>query len=543
MGKRTAEEEPVQVKRQRELLLLPRATTRYARSYVHDSSVTCVATCSSGIVVTGTQSGTVVFWNKNGGTLDLLKEFKAHPGNAISCLVFTDDGSRLASVARDDPAVKVYDVKMLDMAQVVTLDFCASTACWCKAQNSYRLIACQDTKVHVIDPDDNDVSYLSVDLHRAPITCVAYNWNFAFAISVDSRGVIEFWTPTPQFSPPANAAFNFKLETDLFDLTKNKVCCDSVVFSNGGDQFATVSEDEVRVWGALSGRIARRHALKVSDACFDSLDTALVCGSDSGIKVVSPGANVQTIGADDAANYSFAQVHVLADDITNYSTDMIASENAILQNRLERSPLVVCAAKGCPRLFVFGGDDSSETDRDQPVSNGSEACARPSQLISEFDGVTLQTSLGDIHIKLFPKQAPQTVENFLRLCQRLYYNLTIFHRVIKKFMLQAGDPLGDGTGGESAYGGYIRDEFSPNLRHSKPFMVSMANSGPNTNGLQFFITTEATPWLDGKHSIFGEVTGGLDVVRMIEALEVDKNDRPVEQVVILSTTATKGQDK
>jgi peptidylprolyl isomerase domain and WD repeat-containing protein 1 len=543
MGKRTAEEEPVQVKRQRELSLLPRATARYSRSYVHDSSVTCVATCSSGIVVTGTRSGAVVFWNKNGGTLDLLKEFKAHPGNAILCLVFTDDGTRLASVARDDPAVKVYDVKMLDMAQVVTLEFCASTACWCKAQNSYRLIACQDTKVHVIDPDDNDVSYLSVDLHRAPITCVAYNWKYAFAISVDSRGFIEYWTPTPHFSPPAPATFSYKLETDLFDLTKNKVFSESLVFSNGGDQFATVSADEVRVWGALSGKIAKRHALKVSDVCFDPLDTALVCGSDSGIKVVSPDATVQTIGADDAACYAFAQVHILPDDITSYSTDMIASENAILQNQLERSPLVVCTARDCPRLFVFGGEEGSETDRDQHVGDGSKTSVRPSQLISQFDGVTLHTSLGDIHLQLFPKQAPRTVENFLRLCLRLYYNLTIFHRVIKNFMLQAGDPLGDGTGGESASGGYIRDEFSPSLRHSKPFMLSMANSGPNTNGLQFFITTEATPWLDGKHSIFGEVTGGFDVVRMIEATEVDKNDRPVEQVVILSTTATKGRDK
>jgi peptidylprolyl isomerase domain and WD repeat-containing protein 1 len=104
----------------------------------------------------------------------------------------------------------------------------------------------------------------------------------------------------------------------------------------------------------------------------------------------------------------------------------------------------------------------------------------------------LRTTYGDIFIKLFPDQAPKAVENFITLAKRGYYDNLIFHRVIKNFMVQTGCPLGDGTGGESIYGHTFEDEFHPDLMHDKPFMVSMANAGPNTNGSQFFITTKPT---------------------------------------------------
>ena len=124
--------------------------------------------------------------------------------------------------------------------------------------------------------------------------------------------------------------------------------------------------------------------------------------------------------------------------------------------------------------------------------------------------------MGDIHIRLFPDDTPKTVENFVVHSKNGYYNNLIFHRVIKGFMVQTGCPKGDGTGGESIWDFEFEDEFHPQLRHDKPFTVSMANAGPNTNGSQFFVTTVPCSWLNDKHTVFGRVFKGMDVVQDIE---------------------------
>jgi cyclophilin family peptidyl-prolyl cis-trans isomerase len=136
---------------------------------------------------------------------------------------------------------------------------------------------------------------------------------------------------------------------------------------------------------------------------------------------------------------------------------------------------------------------------------------------------TLHTDKGDIVVRLFADQAPKTVNNFVFLAREGFYDGTIFHRVINDFMVQGGDPTGTGTGGP----GYrFGDEFSPKLRHNKPGILSMANAGPGTNGSQFFITHVPTPWLDNKHSIFGEVTGGMDVLMSIPARDPNQRNSP-----------------
>jgi len=145
----------------------------------------------------------------------------------------------------------------------------------------------------------------------------------------------------------------------------------------------------------------------------------------------------------------------------------------------------------------------------------------------------LDTSKGRIVIELYPAAAPKTVENFVKLAKAGFYNGIIFHRVIPNFMIQTGDPTGTGRGGP----GYtFADEFSPTLHHDGPGVVSMANAGPNTNGSQFFITLAPTPWLDGKHTIFGRVVEGQSVVEAIAAMLRDANDRPKETVVMNSVT-------
>lgn len=143
--------------------------------------------------------------------------------------------------------------------------------------------------------------------------------------------------------------------------------------------------------------------------------------------------------------------------------------------------------------------------------------------------ITFETTHGTFTAELFADKAPLTAKNFLDLTQKGFYNGLKFHRIIADFMLQGGDPKGNGTGGP----GYtIRDEFGPGLKHSTPGILSMANAGPNTGGSQFFITLVPTPWLDGKHAIFGKVVKGLDVIEKIGALPTNPRDEPLQPVVM-----------
>jgi len=141
--------------------------------------------------------------------------------------------------------------------------------------------------------------------------------------------------------------------------------------------------------------------------------------------------------------------------------------------------------------------------------------------------VVLETNVGKIELKLYPKVAPLAVENFTTHVKKGYYNGLIFHRIIKDFMIQGGDPTGTGRGGESIWGKPFKDEFAANVVFDRPYLLAMANSGPKTNGSQFFITLVPTPHLNGKHTIFGEVVKGKDVVRKMEKVSVGAGSKPM----------------
>ena len=141
--------------------------------------------------------------------------------------------------------------------------------------------------------------------------------------------------------------------------------------------------------------------------------------------------------------------------------------------------------------------------------------------------MVMETTQGIIELKLMPKVAPKACENFTKLAAKKYYDNLTFHRVIKEFMLQGGDPTGTGAGGESIWGKPFQDECVESVTFNKPGILAMANSGPNTNGSQFFITTVETPWLNQNHTIFGEVTKGMNVVSKIEGIETTLQDKPV----------------
>lgn len=147
--------------------------------------------------------------------------------------------------------------------------------------------------------------------------------------------------------------------------------------------------------------------------------------------------------------------------------------------------------------------------------------------------VVFETTQGNFEVTLFTDVAPKACENFLGLAGKKYYEGTVFHRVIKGFMVQGGDPKGNGTGGESIWGKPFSDEFKTSVIFDRPGLLAMANRGPNTNGSQFFITTVPTPWLNQKHTIFGEVTKGYDVVKAIETTKTGPRDVPLESIKIV----------
>lgn len=147
--------------------------------------------------------------------------------------------------------------------------------------------------------------------------------------------------------------------------------------------------------------------------------------------------------------------------------------------------------------------------------------------------VVLETNQGNIELKLMSQVAPKACENFITLAKKGYYGGIIFHRVIKNFMIQGGDPTGTGLGGESVWSKPFEDEVTPQVQFDRPGLVAMANAGPNTNASQFFITTAKTPWLNMRHTIFGEVVSGYDVVKLIENAATGSSDRPLSEQKII----------
>lgn len=197
---------------------------------------------------------------------------------------------------------------------------------------------------------------------------------------------------------------------------------------------------------------------------------------------------------------------------------------------MKRKLILIAVLLVSTMLFATGCSGAKDSPTpSQPADNAPKTQAAQGKNSTAL----FETSKGNFKIELFEDKAPLTTKNFITLVNKGFYNGLIFHRVIDGFMIQGGDPSGNGTGGP----GYkISDEFNKDLRHSSEGILSMANAGPNTGGSQFFITLAATPWLDNKHAVFGKVVEGMDVVKAIGKVKVGAQDKPVEPVVIKKVT-------
>ncbi|KAJ3342741.1 hypothetical protein HDU93_001313 [Gonapodya sp. JEL0774] len=462
------------------------------------------------------------------------------------------------------------------------------------AASSKRAPASSSTESN--PPGTDPPLFVNTSLHRNPVAILSYNPIANVTVSVDEQGMVEYWVPDERedFPTPRKGvvAWELKSETDLYEFKKTKSPPTTLTFSPSYSHFATLSPHDrhVRVFDFYTARkireydesieavtemqvagtgfykldemeFGRRTAVEkevsekgagqggTGNVVFDESGNFILYATLLGIKIVNIRTNkvVRVVGKGETIRFLHLALYQGAPKKKGIVTlEMATSENPAFKESEIQDPTVFATAFKRNRFYLFtkrepeGEEGSSSTGRDvfnekpsreeQTVAQLSSQAAKASLGTSAI----LRTSMGDIHLRLFPEYAPKTVENFSGLARKGYYDNLKFHRVIKGFMLQTGDPNGDGTGGESLWGGEFEDEFNKAVKHDRPYTVSMANAGPNTNGSQFFITVVPTPWLDNKHTIFGRATAGMDVIHKIEHVKTDKNDKPWDDVKILN---------
>ncbi|KXT11954.1 hypothetical protein AC579_1016 [Pseudocercospora musae] len=565
---------------------LPSAT-RYSKSLMHkDQLVYCTLTPHTDFLITCSVDGYVKFWKKTTGGIEFVKEYRAHEGEIRSVTVSTD--GRSYATAGADNTIKIFDVATFDLLAVLEPEHAPKAICFVHGHgSSYPSLAVSsetDGSISIYDGrgENQKPMHTVSGLHRKPVHVLAYNAAYDCVLSADESGMIEYWQPSGSYEKPSNV-FEMKSSTNLFEFKKSKSVPCSITVSPSGEQFATFSfpDRKVRVFDFASGKLYRTYDESVAtindmqqagtlstepldpiefgrrmavereldnpairhrvNVIFDESGHFVMYGSILGTKVINTFSNrmVKLYGREEPFRPLNLTLYQGAPEKKGLVTaQMAASSNPLLEAAEARDAMLVTTGSAKVRFYMFTNDNSvSKSDRDihneKPRTLASSKKKEEERDARMGTSATIHTTMGDISIRMFPQHAPKAVENFTIHSKNNYYNGIIFHRVIRKFMIQTGDPLGDGTGGESIWGKEFEDEFTPELRHDKPYTVSMANAGPGTNASQFFITTERTPWLDDKHTIFGRVVKGMDVVHMIENAKVYK-EKPLEDIQIVN---------
>ena len=493
-------------------------------------------------LITSSIDGYVKFWKKGNEGVEFVKEFRAHNGEIKSVSVSAD--GRSFATAGSDKTIKIFDVITFDLLTMLSVEFTPKCVCWVHQRSaSLPLLAVSDEVNHSIRiydgrGDNLEPIHTLNGLHRSVILLMAFNNAYNCVVSADESGMLEYWRPGGNYEKPDNV-FEYKSSTDLFEFKKAKSVPASITVSPTGAQFATISfpDRKIRVFDFPTGKLYRTYDESIQtieemqqagtalqkleniefnrrlatereidtpllrnkvNVIFDESGHFILYGSILGTKVINTYTNrvVKVYGQEEnfrALNLATYQGQPQRKGVTTVA--MAASNNPLLQESEARDPILIETGVGKQRFYMFSNDEEiSKSERDvqnEKPTNLNALKAVEKKVAETGTSAVVHTTYGDIHIRLFPDAAPKAVENFVTHSRRGYYNNTIFHRVIRRFMIQCGDPLGDGTGGESIWGKEFADEFST-LRHDKPYTVSMANAGPNTNGSQFFITTEKT---------------------------------------------------
>ncbi|KAG5878478.1 hypothetical protein JTB14_003165 [Gonioctena quinquepunctata] len=561
----------------------------YERSYMHRDSISHCVVSSSDFIVTASCDGHIKFWKKMETGIEFVKHFRSHLGPIVK-IACNSEGSLLCSASLDK-SLKIFDIINFDMINMLKLDYIPGTVEWIHSSGDpIHTLAVSDKdspKIYVYD-GRADGEHLKVleKIHMNPVCLMRYNSKFDVAISVDKKGMLEYWTGNKQdYIFPKNVAFDSKLDTNLFEFAKNKTVPTGLAFSPDGKKFATISTDRrVRVFNFVTGKLltvldetlprfiehqqktqhlpnmefGRRMAVErdleksesfeLANITFDESGYFIMYATVLGIKLINIHTNrcVRIIGKNE--NLRMLNIALYQGSAKKakaaVTLEIEASNNPTLE-AIQPDPTLICTAYKKSRFYLFSrrepdelqGDQDRDVFNEKPSKEDTFAATDNPAVQRLYENAIIHTIFGDIHLKLFIKDTPKTVENFCVHSKNGYYNGHIFHRVIKGFMIQTGDPTGNGTGGESIWGGEFEDELRPHLKHDRPYTVSMANAGPNTNGSQFFITLTPTPWLDNKHTIFGRVVKGMEVIQNISNVKTNaKTDKPFDDIRIISIT-------
>ncbi|KAJ7175893.1 hypothetical protein C8R46DRAFT_1249879 [Mycena filopes] len=567
---------------------LPNAD-QYYKSFMHRDTINFCVVTKTDFLITTSVDGHLKLWKKQDSGIEFVKHYRAHltPVTAVSG---SADGQMFATVSEDGTA-KVFDVVNFDMINIIKLGYKPHSCCWVHRRGQAQgLLAVSDAASGVIrlyDGRGGDTPLEKIEsLHRFPVHVMTYSDRHDTVISADEGGFVEYWRPAEPFEAPKNVAglWSYKSETDLYEFKKSKSTPTCITLSPDSSSFVTFSlpDRQIRVFSFLGGKLTRKYdeslqaiqemqqagtaLYKVEDmefgrrlamerelempgpdghipgrwsnAIWDESGAFILYPSLLGVKVVNTVTNrvARLLGKDETVRWLNLALYQGAPAKKGVTTmAMAASANPILATKGARDPTLFGTGYKKQRFYLFTRsepEDHKSGDRDVTVATSTAvAIGGPSPVANS---ATIHTTMGDMHLRLFPAQAPKAVENFVGHARSGFFEGIIFHRVIPKFMIQTGDPLGDGTGGTSIWGREFEDEFSNELRHDRPYTVSMANAGPNTNGSQFFITTTTTPWLDNKHTIFGRVISGLEVVHEIENVKKSNADKPYEDIKIVN---------
>ena len=521
----------------------------YERSFQHKQLVTHVAASAAcDFLISCSIDGNIKFWKKLFEGVEFVKAVKTHEG-PITGLSVSPDLLEIATIGSDG-FLKFIDVQNFTVYAMVKLPFKPSSVCHVGREVA---VASADSPVVAFFTPAGGASVIRrCEIHRVIVTHMSYCGDVI--VSVDVRGMLEVWRPDS-----LEPLFRSKLDTDLYAVAKSKSAVESLVSSD--DRFCVRTADGlIRVFNVSSGKIELRinaneafdPQLRLSQAeqaqrikkevtcdksqsvTFDKSGDILVYSTVFGIQFFDIPGNrlIRVIGKEESSERFVSVALFQGAAKKQISSDAMASEGEVWL----KDPLLICTAAHVNRVFFFSNrlpESTRDVFNETFADEKSRRKAVHSKEVKVAKEAIIQTTAGDITIQLFPNDVPRTTENFVTHAKSGYYNGCVFHRVIKGFMIQTGDPTSTGSGGKSIWGGQFEDEIRKHLRHDRPFTVSMANAGPNTNGSQFFITTVPCPWLDGKHTVFGRVSSGQDAVVRLENMEVSPADRPIDDVRIL----------
>ncbi|KAK2196745.1 bifunctional Cyclophilin-like domain superfamily/Cyclophilin-type peptidyl-prolyl cis-trans isomerase domain/WD40-YVTN repeat-like-containing domain superfamily/Cyclophilin-type peptidyl-prolyl cis-trans isomerase [Babesia duncani] len=565
---------------------LPNAST-YEKSYMHKALVThVVANRRTRYIATGSADGGIKFWFYDKDGVQFVKHLNAHTSGIIQ-MRGSIDGMHLGSISFDK-TYKHIDFSSFDLISIIKLDFVPLSFEFITPRDSpHQVVAIASSnnqEVHIFKPDFQSIAIKTLSIATSSPHLMAFNLHYQVCLFANASGDVDI-VDIETFKFPQNMSFSMKSETDLYEILKCKTFVVSMAISPNGEFIAMSCNDGlIRIFRTTTLKLYRvydesitMYSAAQSDASqsalhFDSMDFLKRRATEIEISKSVKGQGEYTNLVFDASSNYIIYPSMLGIKIVNIITNKLVRvigkfETCLrfmkicclqhVENRRSYSstgdflqPLLLATAFQKSRFYIFTNMEPNDAELEtRDAYNEGSATADGERKAGLLKGIsntlvggdgriakeaTIHTSMGDIRVKLFGSECKKTVENFTVHALNGYYNGCIFHRVIKNFMIQGGDPSGDGTGGESIWGNEFEDEIRPNLKHDRPFTLSMANAGPNTNGSQFFITSVVCPWLDGKHTVFGRVIAGMEIVQAIESVPVDEDDKPLDDVRIVN---------